>query len=56
MEITDGDVAKFRQIWREEFKEEIREDAARIRIRELDALYRLLLQRSPQENEAAEER
>jgi hypothetical protein len=42
MEITPEDIDKFRRIWREEFKEEISEDEARLQIRKLDAIYLFL--------------
>jgi hypothetical protein len=40
--ITDDDIRKFQEIWREEFAEEIAADAAREQIARLDALYLLL--------------
>ena len=42
MRITDNDIRKFQEIWREEFAEEIAADAARENIARLDALYLLL--------------
>ncbi len=46
MHITDEDIRKFREIWREEFAEEIAAEEAREHITRLDALY-LLLARQP---------
>jgi hypothetical protein len=43
MDITRQDIARFQQIWREEFKEEIDEDKARECIGKLDTLYSILL-------------
>ena len=42
MRITDEDIRKFREIWREEFAEEIAAEEAREHIARLDALYLLL--------------
>lgn len=42
MQITDDDIRRFQEIWREEFEEEITADAAREHIARLDALYLLL--------------
>jgi hypothetical protein len=44
--ITDDDIRRFQEIWREEFEEEINADEAREHIGRLDALY-LLLSRRP---------
>ena len=46
MRITDNDIQKFQEIWREEFAEEIGAEEAREHIARLDALY-LLLARPP---------
>jgi hypothetical protein len=43
MELTDEDIKKFQQLWREEFGEEISADYARKRETELLRLYVLLL-------------
>jgi hypothetical protein len=40
--ITDDDIRRFQEIWRDEFKEEITADEAREHIARLDALYLLL--------------
>jgi len=40
--ITDDDIRRFQEIWREEFEEEITTDEAREHIGRLDALYLLL--------------
>jgi hypothetical protein len=45
--ITDGDIQRFQEIWREEFTEEITADEAREHIARLDAFY-LFLARRPQ--------
>ena len=45
MRITEEDIRKFREIWREEFAEEIAAEEAREHIARLDTLY-LLLARS----------
>lgn len=50
MRITDDDIRKFREIWREEFAEEIAAEEAREHIARLDALY-LLLARPPAQGE-----
>ena len=42
MQITDDDIRRFQDIWREEFGEEITVDEAREHITRLDALYLLL--------------
>ena len=42
MQITDDDIRRFQEIWREEFEEEITVDEAREHISRLDALYLLL--------------
>lgn len=42
MQITDDDIRRFQEIWREEFEEEITADEAREHITRLDALYLLL--------------
>lgn len=46
MRITEEDIRKFREIWREEFVEEISAEEAREHIARLDTLY-LLLARQP---------
>lgn len=43
MDITQEDVERFQEIWREEFKEEIDKDKARESIGKLDTLYAILL-------------
>jgi hypothetical protein len=48
--ITDDDIRKFREIWREEFSEEIAAEEAREHIARLDTLY-LLLARPPAQGE-----
>jgi RNA binding exosome subunit len=48
--ITDEDIRKFREIWREEFAEEIAAEEAREHIARLDTLY-LLLARQPARGE-----
>jgi hypothetical protein len=42
VQITDDDIRRFQEIWREEFEEEITADEAREHISRLDALYLLL--------------
>ncbi len=42
MRITDEDIRKFQEIWREEFAEEIAAEEAREHIARLDSLYLLL--------------
>jgi hypothetical protein len=46
VQITDDDIRRFQEIWREEFAEEISADKAREHIARLDALYLLLLRPS----------
>jgi RNA binding exosome subunit len=48
--ITEEDIRKFREIWREEFAEEIAAEEAREHITRLDTLY-LLLARQPAQGE-----
>lgn len=50
MRITDDDIRKFREIWREEFAEEIAAEEAHEHITRLDTLY-LLLARPPAQGE-----
>lgn len=50
MRITDDDIRKFREIWWEEFAEEIAAEEAREHITRLDTLY-LLLARQPARGE-----
>ena len=50
MRITEEDIRKFREIWREEFAEEIAAEEAREHITRLDTLY-LLLARQPAQGE-----
>lgn len=54
MPITDDDIRRFQEIWREEFAEEIRADEAREHIARLDALYLLLLRPRPARSEDTE--
>jgi hypothetical protein len=42
VQITDDDIRRFQEIWREEFEEEITTKEAREHITRLDALYLLL--------------
>lgn len=42
MQITNDDIRRFQEIWREEFQEEITADEAREHIARLDALYLFL--------------
>jgi hypothetical protein len=45
VQITDKDLRRFQEIWREEFGEEIGADEAREHITRLDALYLMLARR-----------
>ena len=45
MHITDDDIRRFQEIWREEFTEEITVDEAREHIARLDAIYLFLARR-----------
>ena len=56
MRITDEDIRKFREIWREEFAEEIAADEAREHIARLDTLYLLLARPSVRGEEPAASR
>ncbi|HEX4961375.1 MAG TPA: hypothetical protein VF173_11090 [Thermoanaerobaculia bacterium] len=51
MEITDDDIRRFQEIWREEFEEDIGTDEAREHITRLDALYLLLARPRPKEGQ-----
>jgi len=51
VQITDENIRRFQEIWREEFAEEIGADEAREHIARLDALY-LMLARNPSAEEA----
>jgi hypothetical protein len=50
--ITDDDIRRFQEIWREEFEEDISVDGAREHIGRLDALY-LMLARPPVKGQEA---
>lgn len=50
MQITDDDIRRFQEIWREEFAEEISADEAREHIARLDTLYLLFLRPSMSED------
>jgi RNA binding exosome subunit len=54
--ITDDDIRKFREIWREEFAEEIAAEEAREHITRLDTLYLLLARQPAQGTEPAASR
>ena len=51
MQITDDDIQRFQEIWREEFKEELGANEAREHIARLDALYLLLARAMPSRSE-----
>jgi hypothetical protein len=56
VQITDDDIHRFQELWREEFGEEITTDEAREQIARLDALYLVLYgPRRRRENEALAE-
>ena len=56
MRITEEDIRKFREIWREEFAEEIAAEEAREHITRLDTLYLLLARQAVQGEESAASR
>lgn len=53
MPITDDDIRRFQEIWREEFEEDIQADEARAHIARLDALYLILLRPLPDRRDAS---
>lgn len=52
MRITDEDIRRFQEIWREEFEEEITADEARAEITRLDEFYLFLVRRPAWGNES----
>lgn len=56
MNITNEEVRRFQEIWKEEFGEEISEDEARSGIRRLDTLFLLLARRRPSDDQATGQR
>ena len=53
--ITDEDIRRFQEIWREEFQEEITADEARDYIARLDELYLILLDLPPRSEDTEDQ-